>query len=130
MKGTGLDLLEEFLFAHRTTFIRTCAAEWMHEDTMSVVFDVLEGGDKRRQCEQCGQPSPCTFQGEKVWQMPRGIILLQRVSATSEWKEHKPQCDLKPGTGTNLRSVANIMGLEVGSFAEEEACSWLKANVQ
>ena len=54
----------------------------MHEDTMSVVFDVLEGGDKRRQCEQCGQPSPCTSQDEKVWQMPRGIILLQRVSTT------------------------------------------------
>jgi len=38
-------------------------------------------------------------------------------------KEHKTLCKAKG------RSVADIMGLEVGGFAEEEACSWVKAKV-
>ena len=40
MKMAGLDLIEEFPFAHRTTIITKCAADWMHEDAMSVVSQV------------------------------------------------------------------------------------------
>ena len=38
-------------------------------------------------------------------------------------KEHKTLCKAKG------RSVADIMGLEVGGFAVEDACSWVKAKV-
>ena len=36
---------------------------------------------------------------------------------------HKLVCEARPAM---RRSVANVTGLSVGSFGEEEACSWIK----
>ena len=65
MEEAGLEfLLEEFPWAHGRTVITTRAAEWTHDDAISVPFDSVDG-DEQRKCEQCGKSTPALLKGQK-----------------------------------------------------------------
>jgi len=92
---------------------------------MSVAFDAVEGDDKQRQCAECGQIPPALFKGTKCGKC-KAVYYCCRLCQQKAWKAHKPLCRQMVA---DRRSVAEIVGLYVGSFAEEEACSWMKSKV-
>ena len=127
METANLDwLLKEFPWADGRTIITTRAAAWTDAEAMSVAFDAMDGDDKQRQCAECGQTAPALFKGTKcgnckvVYYCCR---LCQQKVPSKAWKTHKPLCRQ---TVADRRSVTDIVGLHVGIFAEEEACSWIK----
>jgi hypothetical protein len=58
----------------------------------------------------------------KVRQVPAGLLLLDRRKKAAR-SRHKVGCVLK-------RNMEDVIGLSVGSFAEDEACSWIKSTVR
>ena len=126
MEADGLDwLLKEFPWVHGRTIITTRAAEWTDAEAMSVAFDAVDGGDEQRQCEECGRSPPALLKGLKCGNC-KNVYYCSRACQQKAWKKHKPLCLQSMADG---RSVAEIVGLHVGNFAEEEACSWIKGKV-
>jgi hypothetical protein len=126
MEAANMDwLLKEFPWADGRTIITTRAAAWTDAEAMSVAFDAMDGDDKQRQCAECGQTPPALFRGTKCGKC-RVVYYCCRTCQQKAWKAHKPLCRQLVA---DRRSVADIVGLYVGSFAEEEACSWMKSKV-
>jgi len=129
MQSAGVDwLLEEFPWTAGRTIITTRAAAWTDEEAMSVAFDAVDGGEEQRQCAECGQCPPALFKGTKCGKC-KAVYYCCRACQQKAWRAHKPLC-LR--TVADKRSVADIVGLHVqlvGSFAEEEACSWIQSKV-
>jgi len=126
MEADGLDwLLKEFPWVHGRTIITTRAAEWTDAEAMSVAFDAVDGGDEQRQCKECGRSPPALLKGLKCGNC-KNVYYCSRACQQQAWKKHKPLCLQSVADG---RSVAEIVGLHVGNFAEEEACSWIKGKV-
>jgi len=126
METASMDwLLREFPWADGRTIITTRAAVWIDPEAMSVAFDAMDGDDKQRQCAECGQTPPALFKGTKCGNC-KEVYYCCRTCQQKAWKAHKPLCRQMVA---DRRSVADIVGLHVGSFAEEEACSWIKSTV-
>jgi len=126
METANMDwLLKEFPWADGRTIITTRAAAWTDAEAMSVAFDTVDGDDKQRQCAECGQIPPALFKGTKCGKC-RMVYYCCRLCQQNAWKAHKALCQR---IVADRRSVAEIVGLYVGSFAEEEACSWMKSKV-
>ena len=126
METANMDwLLKEFPWADGRTIITTRAAAWTDAEAMSVAFDAMDGDDKQRQCAECGQVPPALFKGTKCGKC-KVVYYCCRLCQQNAWKTHKPLCRQMVA---DRRSVADIVGLHVGSFAEEEACSWMKSKV-
>jgi len=126
MQAANMDwLLKEFPWADGRTIITTRAAVWTDAEAMSVAFDAMDGDDKQRQCAECGQTPPALFKGTKCGKC-REVYYCCRKCQQKAWKAHKPLCLQMIA---DRRSVAEIVGLHVGSFVEEEACSWIKGKV-
>jgi len=126
METANIDwLLKEFPWADGRTIITTRAATWTDAEAMSVAFDAMDGDDKQRQCAECGQTPPALFKGTKCGKC-KEVYYCCRTCQQTAWKAHKPLCRQMVA---DRRSVADIVGLHVGSFAEEEACSWMKSKV-
>jgi len=127
METANMDwLLTEFPWADGRTIITTRAAAWTDTEAMSVAFDAMDGDGKQRQCAECGQTPPVLFKGTKCGKC-KEVYYCCRLCQQKAWKTHKPLCRQ---IVADRRSVAEIVGLYVGSFAEEEACSWIKSKVQ
>ena len=126
METANIDwLLKEFPWADGWTIITTRAAAWTGAEAMSVAFDAVDGGDEQRQCEECGRSPPALLKGLKCGNC-KNVYYCSRACQQKAWKKHKPLCLQSVADG---RSVAEIVGLHVGNFAEEEACSWIKGKV-
>jgi len=126
MEAANMDwLLKEFPWADGRTIITTRAVAWTDTGAMSVAFDAVDGDDKQRQCAECGQIPPALFKGTKCGKC-KAVYYCCRTCQQNAWKAHKPLCSQ---TVADRRSVADIVGLQVGNFAEEEACSWIKGKV-
>ena len=106
----------EFPWAHGRTIITTRAEEWVHdaEDWR----EVTEA--ERRLCDKCGQSSGAM---RKCGQC-RKVHYCSAACQKEAWKDHKRVCEPKP------LNVADVVGLSVGSFGEDEACSWIKGKVR
>jgi len=126
MESANMDwLLKDFPWADGRTIITTRAAAWTDAEAMSVAFDAVDGDDKQRQCAECGRTPPALFKGTKCGNC-REVYYCCRLCQQKAWKAHQPLCRQM---AADRRSVADIVGLYVGSFAEEEACSWMKSKV-
>jgi len=126
MEAANMDwLLKEFPWADGRTIITTRAAAWTDAEAMSVAFDAVEGDDKQRQCAECGQTPLALFKGTKCGKC-KVVYYCCRTCQQNAWKTHKHVCRQM---AADRRSVADIVGLHVGNFAEEEACSWIKGKV-
>jgi len=126
METVNMDwLLQEFPWANGRTIITTRAAAWTDAEAMSVAFDAVDGDNKQRQCAECGQTPPALFKGTKCGKYKK-VYYCCRLCQQTAWKAHKPLCQQMVA---DRRSVSEIVGLYVGSFAEEEACSWMKSKV-
>jgi len=126
MAEGGLDwLLKEFPWAYGRTIITTRAAAWTDEEALSVAFDVVDEGDEQCRCAECGEHPPALFKGTKCGDC-KEVYYCCRACQQKAWKAHKPLCLRRVA---DRRSVADIVGLQLGSFAEEEACSWVKVKV-
>ena len=123
MEDGGLGwLLEEFPWAHGRT---TRAAAWTQDSSiMSVALGLVEG-DEQRKCEECGQCPPALLKGFKCARC-KTVYYCSRACQQKAWRVHKSLC-LRSVADT--RTVAEIVGLQGGGFAEEEACSWVKGKV-
>ena len=106
----------EFPWAHGRTIITTRAEEWVHdaEDWR----EVTEA--ERRLCDRCGQSSGAM---RKCGQC-RKVHYCSAACQKEAWTDHKRVCVAKP------LNVADVVGLGVGSFGEDEACSWIKGKVK
>jgi len=118
-------LLKEFPWADGRTLITTRAALWIDAEAMCVAFDAVDGDDERCKCAECGQTPPALFKGTKCGDW-REVYYCCRVCQRRAWKAHKTLCRQ---IVADRRSVTVIVGLHVNKFAEEEACSWIKAKV-
>jgi len=126
MEAANLDwLLKEFPWADGRTIITTRAAAWTDAEAMSVAFDAVDGDDKQHECAECGQTPPVLFKGTKCGNC-REVYYCCRKCQQKAWKVHKLMCRQ---IVADRRSVADIVGLHVGNFAKEEACSWMKKKV-
>jgi len=126
METANMDwLLKEFPWADGRTIITTRSAAWTDAEAMSVAFDAVDGDDKQRQCAECGQTPPALFKGTKCGKC-KVVYYCCRLCQQTAWKTHKALCRQMVA---DRRSVAEIVGLCVGSLAEEEACSWMKSKV-
>jgi len=126
METANMDwLLKEFPWADGRTIITTRAAAWTDAEAMSVAFDAVDGDDKQSQCAECGQTPPALFKGTKCGKC-KEVYYCCRKCQQNAWKTHKPLCRQMVA---DRRSVADIVGLHMGNFAEDEACSWMKGKV-
>ena len=114
-------LLNEFPWADGLTIIAT----WIDAEAMSVAFDAVDGDDEQRQCVECGQTPPALFKGTKCGKCKVVYYCCQKCQQNA-WKTHKPLCQR---IVADRRSVADIVGLQVGNIAEKEAYSWIKGKV-
>jgi len=92
---------------------------------MSAVFDAMDRDENERQCAECGQIPPALFKGTKCGNCKELNYCCRRCQQKN-WKAHKLLC-LR--IMSDRRTVADIARLQVGSFAKEEACSWMKSKV-
>jgi len=90
-----------------------------------VAFAAVDGDDEQRQCAECGQIPPALFKGTKCSNC-REVYRCCRKCQQKAWKTHKLLCRQ---IVADRRSVADIVGLQVGNFAEEDVCSWIKGKV-
>ena len=126
METANMDwLLKEFQWADSQTIITTRAAMWTDAEAMSVAFDAVEGNDKQRQCAECSQIPLALFKETKCGKC-KAVYYCCQLCQQKTSKAHKPLCRQMVA---DRRSVAEIVGLYVGNFAEEEACSWMKSKV-
>ena len=121
LEGAGLGwLLEEFPWSHGWTIITSRAAEWVQDDEDSREVTVAEA---ERRCDNCGQGSGAM---QKCGQC-RKVYYCSAVCQKQAWTVHKLVCVARPVIRC---SVADIMGLGVGSFREDEACGWITGKVR
>ena len=118
MEGAGLGwMLGEFPWAHGRTIITTRAAEWAQEEEESREVSAAE----QRRCDQCGRG------GLSGTMQKCGRCRLAYYCSvdcqTAAWGKHKGACAPR-------RSVADVVGLSVEGFGEEEACAWLQSTVR
>ena len=126
MQAANMDwLIEKFPWADSRMILTTRAAAWTDAEATSVAFDAMDGDDKQRQCAECGQTPPVPFKGLKCGKC-KVVYYCCRLCQQKAWQAHKPLCLQMVA---DRRSVAEILGLHVGRFAEEEACSWIKSKV-
>jgi len=126
METANMDwLLKKFPWADGRTIITTRAAAWTDAEAMSVAFDAMDGDYKLRQCAEYGKTPPALLKGTKCGKC-RVVYYCCRTCQQKAWKAHKPLCLQMVA---DRRSVTDIVGLHVGNFAEEEACSWMKSKV-
>ena len=112
-------VLEEFPWAHGRTIITTRSGEWVEEDEDS--REVTEAD--QRVCDKCGQSSGAMQKCGKC----RKVYYCSAVCQKQAWTEHKLVCVARPAM---RGSVADVMGLSVGSLGVEEACGWIKSKVR
>jgi hypothetical protein len=112
--GLGL-LMGGFPWAHGRTIITTRAAAWVQqgEDSREVCATDLQ------HCDWCGAGSLTMRKCGKYKLVYYCSIDCQRAA----WSQHKVACVPK-------RNMDDVMGHSVGSFAEDEACSWVKSTVR
>ena len=122
LEGAGLSWVpEEFPWSHGRTIITTRAEQWVQDEKYS--REVTE--TERRFCDKCGLFSASGAM-QKCEQC-RNVYYCSAACQKQAWAEHKPVCVAIP---VIRRSVAGLMGLSVGSFGEDEACSWIKSKVR
>ena len=118
MEGAGLGwLLGEFPWRHGRTIITTRAAAWEQEEEDSREVSAAE----QRRCDQCGRGG-LSGTMQKCGRC-RLVYYCSVDCQTAAWGEHKGVCAPR-------RSVGDVTGLSVGSFGEEEACSWMRSTVR
>ena len=118
MEGAGLGwMLAEFPWAHGRTIITTRAAEWVQEEEDSREVSAAE----QRKCDGCGRGG--LSRAMQKCGRCRLVYYCSVECQTAAWGEHKGAC-------VPRRSVADVTGLSVGSFGEDEACSWMKREVR
>jgi len=118
MEEAGIGWLQgEFPFSHGRTIITTRAAAWEQEEEDSREVSAAE----QRKCDRCGC---CGLSGtmQKCGRC-RMVYYCSVDCQTAAWGEHKGVCAPR-------RSVVDVTGLSVGSFGEEEACSWIQSTVR
>ena len=126
METANMDwLLKEFRWAEGLMIITTRAAAWTDAEVMSLAFDTVDWDVKQRQCTECGETPQALFKGTKCGKC-KEVYYCCSLCQQQAWKVHKPLC---PQIVADRRSVAEIVGLYVGSLAEEEACSWMQSKV-
>jgi tetratricopeptide (TPR) repeat protein len=108
-------LMGGFPWAHGRSIITTRAAEWVHqgEDSREVSATDLQ------HCDSCGAGSLTMLKCGKCRLVYYCSIDCQKAARS----KHKIVCVPK-------RNMDDVMGLSVGSFAEDEACSWVKSTVR
>jgi len=118
MEGAGVRwLLDEFPWAHGRTIITTRAAEWVQEGGDSWEVSAAE----QRRCDQCGRGG---LSGAMQKCGRCRLVYYCSVGCQKAGRsKHKAACVPRP-------SVADVTGLSVGSFAEDEACSWMQSTVR
>jgi hypothetical protein len=77
---------------------------------------------ERRLCDKCGQSSGAV---RKCVQCGKAHCSAQCQKQACT--DHKLVCLARP---LSRRSAADVVGLSVGSFGEDEACSWIKGKVK
>jgi len=107
-------MLAEFPWGHGWTIITTRSRGWVKDDENS---REVSAAAERRTCDHCG--SLTEQKCGKCRQVYYCSIECQKVA----WSKHKHEC-------VAVRSVADVMGLKVASFGENEACSWLQQRVR
>ena len=118
MEGAGLGwLLGEFPWRHGRTIITTRAAAWEQEEEDSREVSAAE----QRRCDQCGRGG-LSGAMQKCGKC-RLVYYCSVDCQTAAWGEHKGVCAPR-------RSVADVTGLSVESFGDEEACSWIQSTVR
>ena len=118
MEGAGLGWIQgEFPWSHGRTIITTRAAEWVQEAEGSWEVSAAE----QRRCDQCGRGG-LSGTMQKCGRC-RLVYYCSIDCQTGAWGKHKGVC-------TPRRSVADVTGLSVESFGEEEARSWLQSTVR
>jgi tetratricopeptide (TPR) repeat protein len=108
-------LMGGFPWAHGRTIITTRAAEWVQdeEDSREVSATDLQ------HCDWCGAGSLTMLKCGACRLVYYCSIDCQKAARS----RHKVVCVPK-------RNTEDVMGLSVGSFAEDEACSWIKSTVR
>jgi tetratricopeptide (TPR) repeat protein len=111
-------LMGGFPWAHGRTIITTRAAEWVQqgEDSREVSATDLQ------HCDWCGAGSLTMLKCGKCRLVYYCSIDCQKAA----WSKHKILCI----AFVPKRNMKDVMGLSVGSFAEDEACSWVKSTVR
>ena len=118
MEGAGLGwLLGEFPWRHGRTIITTRAAAWEQEEEDTREVSAAE----QRRCDKCGRGG-LSGTMQKCGRC-RLVYYCSVDCQTAAWGEHKGVCAPR-------RSVGDVTGLSVGSFGEEEACSWMRSTVR
>ena len=109
MEGAGLGwLLGEFPWRHGRTIITTRSAAWEQEEEDTREVSAAE----QRRCDKCGRGG-LSGTMQKCGRC-RLVYYCSVDCQTAAWGEHKGVCAPR-------RSVADVTGLSVGSFGEEEA---------
>ena len=108
-------LMGGFPWAHGRTIITTRATEWVQqgEDSREVSATDLQ------HCDWCGAGSLTMLKCGACRQVYYCSVDCQKAARS----KHKVVCLPK-------RNMDDVMGLSVGSFAEDEACSWVKSTVR
>jgi tetratricopeptide (TPR) repeat protein len=108
-------LMGEFPWSHGRTIITTRSAEWVlqREDSREVSATDLQ------HCDWCGAGSLTMLKCGACRLVYYCSIDCQKAARS----KHKVVCVPK-------RNMEDVMGLSVGSFAEDEACSWIKSTVR
>ena len=104
-----------FPWAHGRTIITTRATEWVQqgEDSREVSATDLQ------HCDWCGAGSLTMLKCGACRLVYYCSVDCQKAARS----KHKVVCLPK-------RNMDDVMGLSVGSFAEDEACSWVKSTVR
>ena len=108
-------LMGGFPWAHGRTIITTRATEWVQqgEDSREVSATDLQ------HCDWCGAGSLTMLKCGACRLVYYCSVDCQKAARS----KHKVVCLPK-------RNMDDVMGLSVGSFAEDEACSWVKSTVR
>ncbi len=108
-------LMGAFPWAHGRSIITTRAAEWVQqgEDSREVSATDLQ------HCAWCGAGSLAMLKCGKCRLVYYCSVDCQKAARS----QHKVVCVPK-------RNMDDVMGLSVVSFAEDEACSWVKGTVR
>ena len=108
-------LMGGFPWAHGRTIITTRATEWVQqgEDSREVSATDLQ------HCDWCGAGSLMMLKCGACRLVYYCSVDCQKAARS----KHKVVCLPK-------RNMDDVMGLSVGSFAEDEACSWVKSTVR
>jgi len=118
-------LLREFPWAQGQTILTMRAAVRTDAEARSVAFDTVDKSSEQHQCAECGQTPLALFKRTKCGNC-KDVYHCSTTCQQKACKAHKPRCRRFVA---DRRSVTDIVGLNVGTFAEVEACSWVKHKV-